>query len=257
MARLILRSLKGWSLAELMANENRPASDYVINRSQEVVSQLLEDVPVQYALGEAEFYGLKLKVGPGVLIPRQETEELVDLIVRENPQPDLRVLDLCTGSGAIAVALARNLPFSEVEGVDVSPKALDYARENVESLKARNVKLMQADVFKTDFPEESFDIIVSNPPYVDESEKSEMEANVLDHEPHEALFVSDEDALVFYRRIAAIAAAALAHGGHLYFEINPRHAADLRLMLEKAGFDEVRIIADSHGRERMAAAVKR
>lgn len=256
MARVILTTLKGWELPLLLANEQRTAGQALTARCADIVGQLLRDVPLQYALGQTTFYGLKLKVGPGVLIPRPETEELVDLIVKENPQPDLRVLDLCTGSGAIAVALARNLPFSKVTAVDVSPSALSYARENTATLKT-SVELKEADIFSLSLPPEEFDIIVSNPPYVCESEKSGMEPNVLSHEPSLALFVPDDDPLRFYRRIATMAADALKSGGRLYFEINPLHATELRSMLEAEGFGEVELIKDVHGKQRFAKAVKR
>lgn len=255
MARMILLNLKDWSLPILLANEDRAASEFIINRSQEILNLLLADVPIQYALGEAQFYGLKLKVGPGVLVPRQETEELVDLIVREDSSPDLRVLDLCTGSGAIAVALARNLPFSQVTALDVSAKALDYCRANVADLKVK-VNILHEDIFKAVFQPESYDIIVSNPPYVDESEKRGMDPNVLNHEPPEALFVPDDDPLVFYRRIAEIAKTALESGGKLYLEINPRHAARLQNLLESYGFTGVEIIRDVHNKDRFIKARK-
>ena len=253
MARAILMQLKGWDLSRLLANEDREASDFIKGRSQEIFSQLMNDVPLQYAFGETNFYGLKLKVAPGVLIPRPETEELVDLIVKENNRSDLEVLDLCTGSGAIAVALARNLPFSNVEAVDISPEAIKIARENIADLKV-NVKLSQNDVFTLILPSSAYDIIVSNPPYVTESEKADMEPNVLDYEPHEALFVKDDDPLVFYQRIAELAEKALVAGGKLYLEINPLFATEIKDLLTGRGFRDVRIIKDIHGKDRFAAA---
>ena len=251
MARMIIMHLKGWTQPEMMANEGREASDYIVRRCREILGQLLRDVPIQYALGEAYFYGIKLKVGPGVLIPRPETEELIDLIVKDNPKPDLRVMDLCTGSGAIAIALARNLPFSIVEAIDISAKAVAIAKENAESLKAK-ITVSNEDVFQLELPSGYYDIIVSNPPYVDESEKAGMEPNVLSYEPHEALFVPDDNPLLFYRRIVEIAVKALVKGGKLYFEINPRHASEIKTLMEDAGFRNVEILKDVHGRERFA-----
>lgn len=255
MARLILMNLKGWDITHLMANEYRAASDFIKGRSREILNQLLQDVPIQYALGETTFYGLKLKVGPGVLIPRPETEELVDIIVKENRGSDLRVLDLCTGSGAIAIALARNLPFSEVDAIDISSEAIAIAKENASLLKVK-VNIRRGDVFKIKLPREKYNIIVSNPPYVDESEKGGMEPNVLNYEPHSALFVPDDNPLIFYREIAKIALDALLPGGKLYFEINPRHASQLKSLLENFGYREVEIMRDIHGKERFAKAVK-
>ena len=254
MARTILMQLKGWKhLTDLMANEDREASEYIKGRTEEIFALLMNDVPLQYALGETSFYGLKLKVGPGVLIPRPETAELVDIIVEENRKSDLEVLDLCTGSGAIAIALARNLPFSRVEAIDISPAAVSIARENAKELKT-GIEIKQADIFSLNLPDDRYDIIVSNPPYVTESEKTAMEANVVNYEPHEALFVSDEDPLVFYRRIGDMAKEALKPGGKIYFEINPLFALRLRQMLETKGFKDIRIIRDIHGKDRFAAA---
>lgn len=253
MARSALMTLKDWDLPHLMANEDRPASDFIKARCAEILHDLLNDMPLQYALGSTNFYGLTLKVGPGVLIPRPETAELVDLIVKENEKDDLRVLDLCTGSGAIALALARNLPFSRVTALDISPEAIATTKENADSLKVK-LNIIQEDVFTHAFPSRSFDIIVSNPPYVDESEKADMEANVLNYEPHIALFVPDNDPLRFYKRIAEIAQNSLAEGGKLYFEINPRHAVELASMLKGLGYLDVEILKDSHGKERFAKA---
>lgn len=253
-ARAVIMQLKGWSMAEMLANEQREASEFIIGRSREILSQLIKDVPLQYALGETVFYGLTLKVRSGVLIPRPETEELVDLIVKQNRRDDLRVLDLCTGSGAIALALARNLPFSQVEAIDISPEAIAVATENNNSLKTK-VSIRQADVFSLSLPEGGFDIIVSNPPYVCESEKADMEPNVLSYEPPEALFVPDSNPLLFYRRIAELGTRALAPDGRLYFEINPRFASELTRLLQSMGYSEVETYRDVHGKERFISAI--
>ena len=253
MARVIMTTLKGWSLTELLANEDREASEFIKNSARDIVAQLMEDVPLQYALGKTSFFGLSLKVGPGVLIHRPETEELVDLIVKENQSPDLKVIDLCTGSGAIAIALARNLPFADVSAVDISQKAIEIAKENGDELKVK-LNLEKEDIFKLDIEGENFDIMVSNPPYVDESEKSTMEANVLKYEPHEAIFVKDDDPLLFYRRILELAKSGVKEGGKLYLEINPRHSQELKRMMEDNGFEEVRIVKDVHGADRFATA---
>ena len=255
MSRMVIMSLKRWNMAQMLADEGREASDFIINRVNEIREQLLDDMPIQYSLGEAYFYGLTLKVKPGVLIPRPETEELVDLIVKENKESDLKVLDVGCGSGAIAVALARNLPFSKVTALDVSPVAVEVTKSNAEALKAK-IRVLQCDIFTDEFPHETFDIIVSNPPYIDMSERSEMERNVLEYEPAEALFVPDADPLIFYKRIIAVGEKVLHSGGRLYFEINPRHALQLRDLLEKEGFTEVEIVKDIHGKERFAKAVK-
>lgn len=254
MARIILMHLKNWDLTRLLANEDNEAGDFIKARSQEILGKLLADMPIQYALGETVFYGLKLKVGPGVLVPRPETQQLVDIIVDENNRADLRVLDLCTGSGAIAIALSRYLPFSTVDALDVSAKALEYARENSDSLKA-GIHIIQDDIFQHAFHYKGYDIVVSNPPYVDESEKKDMEANVLDYEPYEALFVPDEDPLVFYRRIAEVGLDVLKPAGKLYLEINPNHADELKRLLEKSGYRDICILKDIHGKDRFAKAI--
>lgn len=253
MARMVLMHLKGWSLPELMANEQRTAGDFIASSCCDILNRLLTDEPIQYVLGVADFYGLKLSVRPGVLIPRPETEELVDLIVKENKSSDLKVLDLCTGSGAIAIALARNLPFSSVTAVDISPEAVAVAEENASKLKTR-IKIEKADVLKMSLPSDSFDIIVSNPPYVCESEKAGMEPNVIDHEPHLALFVPDASPLLFYKAIAEQAVEALTANGRLYFEINPLHAAELKQLLSSLNLRDVEIIKDIHGKDRFAKA---
>lgn len=255
MSRLIFHHLKGWNATELIINEDRPVSEYVVEKVNEILKRLLTGEPLQYVLGEARFYGMDLKVSPAVLIPRPETEELVDLIVHGNPGQDLRVLDVGTGSGAIAIALSRNLPFSQVTAIDISSDALRIARENASALHAR-INFLHEDVFRYEPVAESFDIIVSNPPYIAESERKDMERNVLEHEPAQALFVSDSEPLIYYSRIAEIGRNALVPGGRLYFEINPLFAEDLRKMLESDGYGDVRIIDDISHRPRFASGVR-
>lgn len=254
MAKIVMLHLKGWNFTQLLAKEDSfTASDYILNRSAEIAELLLRDMPLQYALGETVFYGLNLNVRRGVLIPRPETEELVDMIIRENKRNDLHVLDLCTGSGAIALALARTLPFSDVEAIDLSPVAVEVAKANADALKIR-ARIDREDIFSFVPQSQDFDIIVSNPPYVDESEKKDMEPNVLEYEPEEAIFVPDDDPLKFYKRIARISIEALKPEGRLYLEINPRHAAELKKMLENSGFYDVEIRKDIHGKDRFATA---
>lgn len=253
--RLIFHHLKGWNTTDMVINEARPISDITVSRIGEIVDRLMKDEPIQYIVGEAYFYGMDLDVAPGVLIPRPETEELVDRIVKDNGVSDLRMLDVGTGSGCIAIALARNLPFPVVDAVDISEKALDIAKGNARKLKAA-VNFSRQDIFKFTPDPASLDIIVSNPPYIDESEKVSMEANVLDYEPHEALFVPDDDPLKYYRRIATIGIEALKPGGKLYFEINPRHASELKSMLQRMGYEDVEISLDIHGKQRFITARK-
>lgn len=250
MIRLIFHYLKGWNAADLVIHEGDEVAESVHASIEKILARLARREPIQYILGEAYFYGLRLHVEPGVLIPRPETEELVDMIVRRYAgREDLTVLDIGTGSGAIAIALSRNLPFSKVTAIDKSEKALAVARRNAVDLKAK-IDFMHEDVFAYEPKSGNFDIIVSNPPYVDESEKEAMDRNVLDYEPAEALFVPDSDPLLYYRRIAEVARRGLRAGGTLWLEINPRHAAELAAMLRDAGLADVDIMKDMHGRER-------
>ncbi len=253
MVRLIFHHLKGWNTTDIIVNGDRQVSPYIHSLIERIVTRIIKGEPIQYVLGEARFYGMDFKVNRNVLIPRQETEELVDMIVNENKRSDLRVLDIGTGSGAIAVALCRNLRFPRVTAVDISDKALEVAEENARRLHA-NVFLRQKDIFTYMPPEDSYDIIVSNPPYIPEEEKAGMERNVLDHEPALALFVPDSAPLLYYSRISEVAIRALAPGGLLYLEINPRFADALRETLQKEGFVNVNIINDISRRQRFIKA---
>lgn len=254
--RIIFHYLKGWNTVDLLVHEQDTASEFLQGEVEKILERLLKHEPIQYITGEARFHGLQLKVTPNVLIPRPETAELVDLIVDDaDGKEDLRVLDICTGSGCIAVALARSLKFPVITAVDISAAALEVARENSAALKAK-VKYVEADIFKW-VPKDTFDIIVSNPPYIDESEKSGMDDNVLKYEPSQALFVPDENPLIFYKRIAEIGIKTLMAGGRLYLEINPRHAVPLSDYLMDMGFLEVEIRKDSFDKERFITASKK
>lgn len=257
MVRIIMQELKGYSRVDLAVKADAEVSDYLIGKVNSVVDRLLAGEPIQYIFEATEFYGLRLSVSPSVLIPRPETAELVDLIVRENGhRQDLRVLDVCTGSGCIAVALARNLPFSLVEAIDLSEDAISVARTNAAALKVK-VDFRKADALRL-LPEPSprFDIIVSNPPYVLDSERAEMAPNVLDHEPHMALFVPDSDPLRFYTAIAAYATTALTPGGRLYFELNPLTADTLGAELRKGGWADVAVLPDTDSKRRFLCATR-
>lgn len=256
MMRLIFFALKGWSATDIICNGDLPVSDFLIKRVDDILSRLAKDEPIQYVLGFARFYGMDLEVNPSVLIPRHETEELVDIIVDTyRDKSDLKVLDIGCGSGAIAIALARNLPFSDVTAMDVSADAVEVARRNSERLHAR-IKLLKADIFSWTPSGCNYDIIVSNPPYVCEKEKKDMERNVLDYEPYGALFVADSEPLKYYTRIADVAAGALVEGGGLYFEINPLFASELKSMLVAKGFGEVNVLKDISGKDRFASCIK-
>lgn len=254
--REMLMRIKGWGQVELAIKAGDEVSEYLQRKVEEVTERLLRKEPVQYIFGIAEFYGLQLKVTPDVLIPRPETAEMVDMIVKwADGRTDLRVLDVCTGSGCIAVALARNLKFAQIAAIDLSSKALAVAAENVETLKVKvNLKLGDALQLK-DETSPKYDIIVSNPPYIAESERASMDSNVVDHEPRMALFVPDSDPLRFYHAIARYAMTALVGGGVLYFEINPLYAIRLREELQQQGWDDVVVEADMQGLNRFIHCV--
>lgn len=258
MIREIFRILKGWDATEFIIRltDDYPLSDYIRSKIEDILGRLERHEPLQYILGEAHFYGLDLHVEPGVLIPRPETEELVRVIAADNPSSDLRVVDLGTGSGAIAIALSRYMSFPEITAIDLSPKAIEVATDNVKALKCNGIRVVQGDMTKWSQKSASLDVVVSNPPYVDESEKAGMEANVRDYEPAEALFVPDSDPLKFYRAIAPEALEGLKPGGRLYFEINPRHADELKAMLAHDGFTNVELWRDAQGAYRYIKAQK-
>lgn len=256
LSRIVLEEMLHRSPVDTVLKADEPVSPFMQGKVDEVVARLMRHEPVQYIFGKTSFYGLTLKVAPGVLIPRPETAELVDMIVSDcGDKTDLAVIDLCTGSGCIAVALARYLKFATVEAVDISDEAVAVARENVAALKV-NVKVDKGDALRLDAAGgPKWDVIVSNPPYVAEHEKGGMEANVLDYEPHAALFVPDDDPLKFYKAIAAYAVKALKPGGRLYFEINPLFAAGIEALLAGLGFRDVNLCNDMYGRKRFAVAV--
>lgn len=250
MIGLIFHHLRGWSRTDIITKSDQPVSDSTRTAIADILRKLITGEPIQYVLGEAYFYGMNLKVDSNVLIPRPETEELVDMIVKRFGETnDLRVLDIGTGSGAIAIALSRNLPFSKVTATDISAGAIEVAKANADMLKAK-IDFKEIDMFKMEIHEPEFNIIVSNPPYIDESERASMERNVLDYEPASALFVPDSNPLIYYSRIIEIAQTGLKPGGMLYFEINPRHADDLAAMMRKENFTDVEIITDSYGHRR-------
>lgn len=255
MVRIIFEHLKGYTPVDLVIKAQDPVSDFIAGKVSAVVDRLLAREPIQYIFGQTQFYGLKLKVTPDTLIPRPETEELVDMIVREaGERSDLRVLDIGTGSGCIAIALARNLRFPQVSAIDISPRALDVARENARDLRTR-INFSCADALALTPPAApAFDIIVSNPPYIARHEQADMDSNVLDHEPHSALFVPDSDPLVFYHAIARFALKALAPGGRIYFEINPLYAHDLSAFMQSCGWTDINLIPDTYRHIRFLSA---
>lgn len=227
-----------------------------------ILEQLKKEIPVQYLLGTTHFYGLEFEVNSNVLIPRPETEELVDWIIQSrnfgtkfNPEVSgqsskIKILDIGTGSGCIAISLAKNLPNAEVFALDVSDKALATAQKNAE-LNQVTIQFIHQSILETEDLGQQFDLIVSNPPYVRHLEKQEIKKNVLDNEPHLALFVDDNDALVFYRKIAQLVQKNLNPQGQLYFEINQYLGQEMLDLLQKMGFKDTVLRKDIYGNDRM------
>ncbi|MFK7833937.1 MAG: peptide chain release factor N(5)-glutamine methyltransferase [Winogradskyella sp.] len=231
-----------------------------------VLEDLKQQKPIQYILGETEFFGLQFKVNESVLIPRQETEELVALIIanskkqKQNSKP-INVLDIGTGSGCIAIALAKNLLNAKVYAIDVSKEALKVAKYN-SRLNNVEITFFEADIlnktnWNLEFENLEFDIIVSNPPYVRELEKQEIQPNVLDNEPHLALFVEDNNPLLFYKAITEFAINNLEPNGSLYFEINQYLGEETKQLLVDANFEGVALLKDLNGNDRLLTGNKK
>jgi len=222
------------------------------------IEKLMEMVPVQYITGETEFFDLQLKVGPAALIPRPETEELVKWIIDDHKGERCRMIDLGTGSGCIALALAKNFPDAAVYATDIHKEALDLASDNARKL-GLDVEFFLHDVSREDPPNgfSHLDLVVSNPPYIPFKERDSMDANVREFEPASALFVPDEDPLVFYRHIAGFGQKALHPGGMLYLEIHENFGQQVTGLLQKSGFEKVTLRKDINGKDRMVRATIR
>lgn len=251
LVRCIMEDVCGITRTDMLLKDIK-IPDEKKREAEQVVIRLQKGEPLQYILGWTLFCGIKIEVTPAVLIPRPETSELVGhIIAEEADNKNLRILDLCTGSGCIAIALAKNMSGAKLQAVDISAQALEVARRNA-AYNRVGVEFFEADILNIDtsrFPGKA-DVIVSNPPYVTESEKKEMEANVLGHEPHQALFVPDENPLLFYRRIADIGTTMLAPQGRLYLEINSRYPGETAEMLRQKGYTGITVKKDSYNQKR-------
>ena len=280
--RTVLDVEYGMTLTDIICGKVNELSSDEERNLEEIITRLQNGEPVQYVLGEADFAGRTFHVEPGVLIPRPETAELCQWIEKDMIEKSIvssgdssedspedssgnspqatddarRILDICTGSGCIAITLGLNIPNSEVTGWDISEDALRIAQGNMEMLKVRNVRIEYQDALMLPKTAETADIIVSNPPYICEKEKADMEKNVLEHEPSIALFVPDEEPLKFYRAIAEYASSALKSEGALYFEINPIYEKETREMLQSLGFKDIETKEDAFGKKRMMRAIK-
>ncbi|MCD7975789.1 MAG: peptide chain release factor N(5)-glutamine methyltransferase [Tannerellaceae bacterium] len=257
--RLILEHVTGLSPHQILMNKDKELSGMEKKEIREILHRLKQSEPIQYILGETEFYGLTFQVNPSVLIPRPETEELVEGIIRDRKGKETRLVDIGTGSGCIAVSLAHALPEARISAVDICSKALATARKNAEQNQV-TVEFIESDILDTqrskkDIPGE-LDCIVSNPPYVLHQEKEQMEKNVLDHEPHLAIFVPDTDPLLFYRAIAVLGREKLKEDGTLYFEINGMFGQEVVDLLKIYGYKNIQLKKDLPGKDRMIKAEK-
>ena len=249
---LIMEVAFGLTPTQVLLGKDKELSSDKQALLQNIISRLIRKEPVQYILGQADFCGHTFHVEPGVLIPRPETQELVNLIIRQHPIP-CSILDIGTGSGCIAISLA--LTGHQITAFDISPDALRIARENAKRLHA-NAVFIQEDILHPSAIAQQWDIIVSNPPYICQKEAEQMDTNVLDYEPHLALFVSDDDPLLFYRAIAKYADKHLKPSGYLYFEINEAYPIETASLLEQMGYSQVTVHPDNFGKSRFISAIK-
>ena len=221
-----------------------------------VLERLVEGEPYQYIIGEVEFYGCKLKVDKRVLIPRPETEELCELVLRENDTTKaINIIDLGTGSGCIPIALKSKASVWNVDAIDVSEEALLLAKENAQ-LNGLEIGFQQLDLLVAPSLNLTYSIIVSNPPYIAEKEADSIKENVLIHEPHLALFIADEDPLLFYRKMLDIGQHSLEKGGKFYFEFNEQYGKEMIDLMEQKGYSDIRIVKDLSGKDRFAVCTK-
>jgi len=248
---ILFKHYQNWDKIDLRSNMNKQLSESELLNYHFALKELRSNKPIQYVLGETEFYGLPFKVSEQVLIPRQETEELVDLIIKESVEKD-SLVDIGCGSGCISVSYKRERSQSDVACVDIDPEVLKVAETNAR-LNFVEVRPIQMDILNWTDLGTRFDIVVSNPPYVTLGEKANMNKNVLNFEPHVALFVEDANPVVFYESIAAFALTHLESNGRIYFEINERFGREVATCLEVRNFKDIRIIKDINGKDRIVA----
>jgi release factor glutamine methyltransferase len=256
----VVSELLGYRFADYEAHKDILLTELIKTRLYEVLGELRKGRPLQYILGYAWFMGSRFRVNESVLIPRPETEELADLVIRDlrTGMGKAHVLDIGTGSGCIAITIKKNVPGCAVLALDISGEALAIARQNAQDLSA-DVSFLQGDIRHWQevlVPGRPFDVIVSNPPYVTPAEKEQMHSNVLAHEPHVALFTPEEDPLFYYRYIAAAARACLRPGGRLYTEINRVFGNDVCALFRQYGLSGTELLRDMQGADRIVSAVK-
>jgi len=250
-AYLTIEYLLGYNRSDCIIHANKEITTEITDRIKQIIADLKTKKPIQYILGETEFYGLQFKVNEHTLIPRPETEELVKWILKEEFSS---ALDIGTGSGCIAITLAKNTN-AKITAIDISKEAIDVAKENTKNNKVE-IDFMLHDILQAETLSK-VDLIVSNPPYILNSEKEKMEANVLDFEPDLSLFISDNDPLLFYKKIGVLAEKSLNCGGKLYFEINEKYGAEILEMLSKIGFVDIALKKDINDKDRMVKATKK
>jgi len=253
---IILEDLHQMKRIDLALDPGFSFSDEELEKWNSIAEKLQKEIPIQYILGKAHFYGLEFEVNENTLIPRPETEELVEWIVKKNEfKGKIKILDIGTGSGCIAISLAKNLQDATVFAIDVSEKALETAKRNAVKNEA-DVTFLLKNILETEDLGQNFDIIVSNPPYVRNLEKEEIKKNVLDYEPHLALFVEDDDALIFYRKIAELGQKNLVQNGQLYFEINQYLGTEMMDLLQTKNFKDIELRKDIYDNDRMIFGLK-
>lgn len=244
----------GLSRAHIAIHLDQKVPNHQLETFHKALLRLKRYEPIQYIVGKTDFYGLSFMVNKNTLIPRPETEELVDFILKNtHDQTSIDVLDIGTGTGCIAIALAKNLPNAKIYAIDISEKAIAIAQKNAQKHQV-DVRFILEDILNTSVLFQEFDIIVSNPPYVRVQEKNEMKPNVLEYEPHNALFVPDEDPLLFYEKIACLAKRKLKNNGVLYLEINQYLGSVTKKMIEKQGYSDVEIRKDMSHNDRIIRA---
>ena len=253
---IIIKTIFSTDKLHILHDMNTPVSETESFRVLGIVEELKQGKPIQYILGETEFYNCRIMLSPATLIPRQETEELVDIIIKENAGYAGQIADIGTGSGCIAVALAKNMPAASVFGTDFSAEAIDIAKRNAE-INSVKIEFIHEDIFSpSDIFSINSGIIVSNPPYVRNSEKTLMHRNVLNYEPAAALFVSDSNSLVFYEAILEIAVKILQIGGKIYFEINEALGSEMINLLRKFNYADIKLTKDINGKDRFIKGLK-
>lgn len=252
--QILISEITGFSPAQIIVNKNTIFSDEQVKLIHSFVEKLKNNEPLQYVTGKTEFFGLKIITKPGVLIPRPETEELIEWIMQSlDRNRNYDMLDIGTGSGCIALTLKSVFDSSNVSAMDISDEALKIADENARALNLK-IHFLQGDALQMPEEKSCWDVIVSNPPYIPLAEKDEMDSAVVDFEPHQALFVPDNDPLIFYRRIAEYAFSALKGDGLLFFEIHRDFGSQCVNMLRETGFDHVELRRDISGNHRMIKA---